>query len=76
MDFGTVALSFSDDDGGNGGGGITSTSVSEADEMVRTDCDAVRRRRVEFDANTWTGYGDSWLKNMEVIDGLLRDCCS
>lgn len=77
MDFGTVALSFSDGDDGNGGGGggMTSTSVSEAEEMVRATCDAVRRR-VEFDANTWTGYGDSWLKNMEVIDGLLRDCCS
>jgi hypothetical protein len=77
MDFGTVAFSFSDggDDGGSGGGGMTSTSVSEV-EMARTVCDAVRRRRVEFDANTWTGYGDSWLKNMEVIEGLLRDCCS
>ena len=79
MDFGTLAFSFSDDDDGSGGGGgdgMTSISVSEAEEITRADCDAVRRLRVEFDANTWTGYGDSWLKNMELIDGLLRDCCS
>ncbi len=75
MDFRTVAFSFSDD-GGSGGGGMTSTSVSEAEEMARAVCDAVRRRCVEFDGNTWTGYGDSWLKNMDLIDGLLRDCCS
>jgi hypothetical protein len=78
MDFGTPAFSFSDDDGGRGSGGdgMTSTSVSEAEEMVWAVCDAVRRRRVEFDGNTWTGYGDSWLKTMERIDGLLRDFCS
>jgi len=83
MDLGTaVAFSFSfsdDDDGGGGGSGgdrMTTASVSEAEDMARAVCDAVRRRRVEFDGNTWTGYGDSWLKNMERIDGLLRDCCS
>lgn len=78
MDFGTAAFSFSDDDGGRGSGGdgMTSASVSEAEEMERAVCDAVRRRRVEFDDNTWTGYGDSWLKTMERIDGLLRDFCS
>jgi len=77
MDFGTVAFSFSDDGGGSDGvGGMTSASASEAEEMTRAVCDAVRRRRVEFDGNTWTGYGDSWLKNMDLIVGLLRDCCS
>lgn len=75
MDLGTVAFSFSDD-GGNGGRGVASASVSEAEEMERAVCDAVRRRRVEFDDNTWTGYGDSWLKTMELIVGLLRDFCS
>jgi hypothetical protein len=82
IDFGAAALSFSDDDvdggggGGSGGDRKTSASVSEAEEMARAVCDAVRRRRVEFDDNTWTGYGDSWLKTMEFIDGLLRDFCS
>jgi hypothetical protein len=77
MDFRTVAFSISDDDDDGGGrGGMTSASMSEAEEMARAVCDAVRRRRVEFDGNTWTGYGDSWLKNMDLIDGLLRDCCS
>jgi len=82
MDFGTVAFSFSDDNDGGGGGGVagggsmTSASASEAEEMARAVCDAVRRRRVEFDGNTWTGYGDSWLKTMELIVGVLRDCCS
>jgi len=81
MDLGTVAFSFSDDDDGSGGGGggdvgMTSASVREAEEMARATCDAVRCRGVEFDDNTWTGYGDSWLKTMELIDGLLRDFCS
>jgi len=79
MDFGAAAFSFSDDnDGGGGSGGdrMTSPSVSEAEEMARATCDAVRRRRVEFDGTTWTGYGDSWLKTMDLIDGLLRDFCS
>jgi hypothetical protein len=26
-----------------------------------------------FDGNTWTGYGESWLKTMGLIDGLLQD---
>jgi hypothetical protein len=55
---------------------MTSASVSEVEEMARPVCDAVRRRRVAFDCNTWTGYDDSWLKTMELIDRLLRDCCS
>jgi hypothetical protein len=77
MDLGTAAFSFSDDDDDGGGGArMTSASVSEAEEMARAVCDAVRRRRVEFDGNMWTGYGDSWLKCMEFIDGLLRDFCS
>jgi hypothetical protein len=60
MDFGTVAFSFSDDGGGGGGGGggMTSASVSEVEEMARAVCNAVRRRHVAFDDNTWTGYGD------------------
>jgi hypothetical protein len=33
-------------------------SVSEVEEMARAVCNAVRRRHVAFDDNTWTGYGD------------------
>jgi len=55
---------------------MTSASVSEVEEMARAVCDAVRRRPVVFDGNMWTGYGDSWLKTKEFIDGLLRDRCS
>jgi hypothetical protein len=55
---------------------MTSASVSEVEEMARAVCDTVRRRRVVFNGNTWTGYDDSWLKTMELVDGLLRDCCS
>ncbi len=73
MDFGTVAFSFSD--GRDDGGGTTSVSVSETEEMARAVCDAIQRRRVAFDGNTWIGYGDPRLKIIELIDRLLQDCC-
>jgi hypothetical protein len=43
----------------------------EEERMARAICDAVRRRHVAFDGNTWTGYGDPWLKTTELINGLL-----
>ncbi len=74
MDFGTIALSFSVVGDADGSGGIASASASEVVEMTRAVCE--RRRRKELGGNTWTGYGDSWLKTIVLIDGLLRDCCS
>jgi hypothetical protein len=48
---------------------MTSASVSGVEKMVQAICNAARHLRVAF-GNTWTGYGDSWLKT------ILRDCCS
>jgi hypothetical protein len=45
--------------------------AAEEEGMARAVCDAERRRRVAFDGDTWTGYGDPWLKTTELINGLL-----